>query len=99
MVGGSGPHEGRVEVFHDGEWGTVCDDSWGTVDAHVVCAELGYFGGIPLEDNEFGPGSEAILMDDVYCDGYEDHLEDCGHNGWGVHNCDHYEDAGVRCGR
>ena len=98
MVGGASNNEGRVEVYHRGQWGTVCDDGWGITDAHVVCHQLGY-GRATLARGGvfFGRGSGPIHYDDVACTGRETRLADCSHRGIGVHNCDHSEDAGVVC--
>lgn len=89
---------GRVEIYHENQWGTICNDFWDLNDATVVCQELGYQSALraflqPLR------GEGPIWLDNVFCDGIEANLTDCDHNGWGLHNCrtDHSEDAAVEC--
>lgn len=91
---------GRVEIYANGEWGTVCDDLWNTKNAVVVCRQLGFQHAIKAAKHaEFGEGENLkIILDDVQCEGTEETLLDCQHAGVGIHNCGHYEDAGVVCG-
>ncbi|XP_030299362.1 HHIP-like protein 1 [Sparus aurata] len=93
-------NQGRVEIYINGEWGTVCDDLWTTKNAAVVCRQLGFRYALKAARNsEFGEGKDLrILLDDVQCEGTESTLLDCKHAGVGLHNCAHYEDAGVICG-
>lgn len=42
LVGGESENEGRLEVYYDGRWGTICDDSFNWQDAHVLCKQMGF---------------------------------------------------------
>ncbi|PKU42512.1 neurotrypsin [Limosa lapponica baueri] len=98
LAGGNNAHEGRVEVYHAGQWGTVCDDQWDDADAEVVCRQLG-LGGVAKAWSQayFGEGSGPVLLDEVQCTGNELSIEQCPKSSWREHNCGHKEDAGVSC--
>ncbi|XP_054371058.1 antigen WC1.1-like [Molothrus ater] len=103
LVGGGGRCAGRVEVKHDGEWGSVCafDFDWEALAAPlavVVCRQLGC-GQVARASLHapFGPGSGRIWLQPFFCRGTEDALEQCSHEGWGQHFCSHQSDVGVTC--
>ncbi|XP_034062819.1 deleted in malignant brain tumors 1 protein-like [Gymnodraco acuticeps] len=100
LVNGSsdGRCSGRVEVFHDGNWGTICDDKWGMQEADVTCREMNCGNAISVKYKSFfGRGHNQVLLDDVECTGHEKSISECPHRGFGEHDCDHNEDAGVIC--
>ena len=98
LVDGPTKLEGRVEVYYNGTWGTVCDDLWDLNDAQVVCTELGYGPPVAAQHRAFyGQGSGQIWLDNVNCVGTEGTIVSCSHGGWGIENCNHWEDASVNC--
>ena len=100
LVGGETVNEGRVEVYYDSQWGTVCDDGWHFRDADVICKLLGYERASLIYNRaHFGEGTGPIWIDEIECPGSAASILECRHRGWGVHNCQHREDAGVQCKR
>ncbi|XP_035814090.1 lysyl oxidase homolog 3B isoform X1 [Amphiprion ocellaris] len=98
LKGGSRVGEGRVEVLKDNEWGTVCDDRWNLQSASVVCRELG-FGSAKeaLTGGRLGQGMGPIYMNEVKCVGQERSIWNCPFKNITMEDCQHMEDAAVRC--
>ena len=100
LVGGSSSLEGRVEIYYNDQWGTVCNSGWDKDDATVVCHQLGFHGEADAVTNlNFGSASLSvpIWLSNVQCNGTEDYIVDCAQNNLGSNNCNHNQDAGVIC--
>ncbi|XP_010133362.1 PREDICTED: CD5 antigen-like, partial [Buceros rhinoceros silvestris] len=113
LVNGSSSCSGRVEVLHNGMWGTVCNKGWNLTEAQVVCEEVGcghavlarvvcsqLVCGASVEapgKASFGQGHGPIWLDEVNCTGAEGGITECSLKPWGAPNCSHGEDAGVVC--
>jgi hypothetical protein len=101
----SGSHsttEGRVEIYYNGYWGTVCNEGFDLKDAEVVCRQLGFsdFAVIPYSSNDYGEGSGYIWLANIDCDGSESYLSECTSWGWGLtYYCSHKQDVGVNCSK
>ena len=98
LVGGKSENEGRVEIYYNNTWGTVCSTYWNKYDSNTVCWQLGYTEAIkyylsPLSDQENSP----VWMNKVYCGAYEICLGKCPFAGFGDNNCRHRQDVFVSC--
>lgn len=98
LAGGSDRCAGRVELWRNGRWGTVCDDLWDLRDADVACGQLscGYALSVTGQGGPFPPGRGPVYLDDLNCTGNEDNLWSCPATE-DEPDCGHKEDAGVTC--
>ena len=99
LAGGSSEAEGRVEVYINGEWGTVCGLSWDPLDSKVVCQQLGYKGVkqtySDTSQHNFGAGTGQSWLGGLLCTGSEANLLQCPFGVGGV--CTRSRDVGVVC--
>ncbi|XP_007910181.2 antigen WC1.1-like [Callorhinchus milii] len=89
---------GRVEIYYNETWGTVCDDSWGSREADVVCKQLGCGSAVDaISAAPCGSASGQVWLDEVRCSGKESALSECASSEWGQHDCGHKEDVSIVC--
>ena len=87
-----------MEVYHNGEWGTVCDDGWDLNDAQVVCKELGFSNASVARHGAFyRQGRGSVLLSNLQCIGTEWTIRNCLYSGRRMFSCSHRKDAGVKC--
>jgi len=60
VAGGKGTVFGRLEVWTNSAWGSVCENNFGLADAAVACREMGHFGGEPLVSFEIPPFKQKL---------------------------------------
>ena len=98
LAGTNSHNYGRVEVYYNGEWGTVCDDGWNTADATVVCRQLGFYSSVTAYGSaRYGQGTGPIWLSRLSCIGNESSLFECGRSSVETKNCTHSDDAAVYC--
>ena len=94
---GNSNSSGRVEIYYNGEWGTVCSDGFDENDAVVVCRQAGSGPPVRYWVDPSHRRHGRIWLDNLQCDGTEDTLSECQSSNWGDTNCDHTQDIFVEC--
>ncbi|XP_072122584.1 scavenger receptor cysteine-rich type 1 protein M130-like isoform X1 [Mobula birostris] len=99
LANGKNPCEGRVEVWYNRTWGTVCSTNLDATSAEVICKQMkcGPMKNIYPLPYEYGKELGPIWLDDIKCTSHESTLWQCQSQPWGKHNCDRFYDAAVAC--
>eukprot|EP00798_Chlamydomonas_sp_ICE-L_P018806 gene18806-25352_t len=109
-VGETESSSGRLEVWHNLDWGTVCNQMFTRVNADVACRKMGFHAGYVIRDgteeqyklvldDPAQTVSRSIALAGLDCAGYEVDLDACKRNAWGHYGlqCNHNTDVALRC--
>ena len=91
---------GRVAVYYNNTWGTLCDEGWDIRDAHVVCRMLGFHHAVEARSGaSFGEGTGPVWLSNLGCSGSESNISQCANSTseWSEQDCGHDRDVGVVC--
>lgn len=99
LVDGSKNSEGRVELYYDGVWGTICEWSWDIREADMVCRSLGFLGAVNAHKRAYyGKGTGSIRLSSVKCPHRASSLYDCTYKPYDYKmGCNHDDDVGADC--
>lgn len=106
LLGGETDHEGRLQVYLDGKWGTVCDYNWNIINAALVCHQLGlalnpYDWQLQHAEIPNAGTTEDVILSNVKCTEHDTDITTCRaeklHLGQFDNSCSHENDVGIRC--
>ena len=100
LAGGPNSTAGRLEVYHSGRWGTICDRYFDSVSAGVACRQMGFKSpGIVKGGGYYGSGSSSYpWLKDIRCKGSEATLTQCTNRGyWDSSSCSYGSAVDIEC--
>uniref|UniRef100_A0A1B0DIV0 SRCR domain-containing protein n=1 Tax=Phlebotomus papatasi TaxID=29031 RepID=A0A1B0DIV0_PHLPP len=106
LLGGVDEHEGRLQVYVDGRWGTVCDYGWNIINSALVCHQLGlalnpYDWRLQRSEVPGAGTTEDIVLSHVRCTEHDIDITQCrserADRGEFENSCTHEYDVGIRC--
>ena len=77
------PNKGTVEVFFEGAWVKICEESWDILVANVVCNQLGYPRALSATTSGYiGEGNGVACLSGIRCRGNKKELRQCQKKNW-----------------
>ncbi|RDD40666.1 Deleted in malignant brain tumors 1 protein, partial [Trichoplax sp. H2] len=98
LVNGPTPNKGRVEVYHNNVWGSICYYGFNMKEARVACRQLGYTNASGYSCcGTYGYTSGPVWLSNVNCNGTETSLAQCTYIGWNNTGCSTYSNLAITC--